>query len=71
MRIDGEEAWLRVEDDGTGFDPRQRLGSGHFGLANLRDRAGGLGGVLSVESEPNRGTRIIVRLPVAPSERPI
>lgn len=70
LRIDSDEATLQVDDDGVGFDPGQRLGSGHFGLANLRDRAGGLGGALSIESGPNEGTRIIVRLPLAPSETP-
>lgn len=70
LGIAGDAATLRVEDDGVGFDPRRRLGSGHFGLANLRGRAAGLAGTLTIESERNRGTRIIVRLPLAPSEIP-
>jgi signal transduction histidine kinase len=65
-----DDATMRIEDDGVGFDPSRRLGSGHFGLANLRDRAAGLGGTLAIESEPGRGTRIILRLPLAPSESP-
>ncbi len=63
-----DAATMRIADDGVGFDPSKRLGSGHFGLANLRDRASGLGGTMVVESEPGRGTRIILRLPLAPSE---
>ena len=70
IRVEGDEAVLRIEDDGVGFDPARRLGSGHFGLANLRDRAAGLAGTLAIESEPALGTRIIVRLPLAPSESP-
>ena len=63
-------ATLTVADDGAGFDPEARLGSGHFGLANLRDRAAALGGTLSIESAPAMGTRIIVRLPlVSPENR--
>jgi signal transduction histidine kinase len=58
-------AEMLIEDDGAGFDPARRLGSTHFGLANLRDRAAAVGGSLEVDSEPGRGTRIIVRLPVA------
>jgi signal transduction histidine kinase len=69
IEVEGEQAVLRIEDDGAGFDPARRLGSGHFGLANLRDRAAGVAGTLTIDSEPNRGTRIIVRLPVPPSER--
>lgn len=66
--VEDDEAILRVEDDGVGFDPDQHRGSGHFGLANLRDRAAGVGGTLSIGSEPGMGTRIIVRLPLAPTE---
>jgi signal transduction histidine kinase len=68
--VEGDEAILRIEDDGNGFDPEQRRGSGHFGLANLRDRAAGVGGSLAIGSEPAKGTRIIVRLPLAPTESP-
>jgi signal transduction histidine kinase len=70
LTVDAGQATLRIDDDGVGFDPGRRLGSGHFGLANLRDRAAGLAGTLTIESEPERGTRIIVRLPLAPSESP-
>ena len=59
---------LRVEDDGVGFDPDRPLGNGHFGLANLRDRAAGVAGTLTIESRPDEGTRILVRLPAAQAE---
>ena len=68
LRLEGGTAELEVEDDGSGFDPTQRFGSGHFGLANLRDRAAAINGTLSIDSAPGKGTRIIVRLPVAPGE---
>ena len=54
-------AWI------VGFDPATRLGSGHFGLANLRDRAAAVGGMLTIESRPGSGTRIIVAVPIAPT----
>jgi len=57
---------MTLSDDGRGFDPRHRRGSGHFGLANLHDRAASVGGRLDVESSPGNGTQIIVRLPLAP-----
>jgi signal transduction histidine kinase len=59
---------IRVEDDGVGFDPAVRLDGTHFGLANLRDRAGAFGGTIRIESDPDNGTRIIVRLPIGPAE---
>lgn len=69
VAVDGDVATLRVEDDGGGFDPDQRLGTGHFGIANLRDRAAAVAGDLTIESEPGKGARIIVRLPLSTAER--
>jgi signal transduction histidine kinase len=63
-----DEATLTIADDGVGFDPSARLGSGHFGLANLRDRAAAIAGTISIESRAGEGTRIIVRIPLAPLE---
>ena len=62
LRLEGADAELVVDDDGRGFNPSRRPPPGHFGLANLRDRATAIGGILRVESGPGSGTRIIVRL---------
>ena len=66
LHVEGDDAILRIEDQGVGFDPDRRMGSGHFGLPNLRDRAARVGGTLTIESEAGVGTRIIVRLPLPP-----
>ena len=66
LQADGDHVTLTIADNGAGFDPDSRLGSGHFGLANLRDRAAALAGTLAIESDPATGTRIIVRLPLSP-----
>ncbi|MGE5264248.1 MAG: GAF domain-containing protein [Acidobacteriota bacterium] len=50
---------LSVEDDGRGFD-LTNVGSGHFGLGNLRDRAQAMGAELEIASKPGKGTRIKV-----------
>jgi signal transduction histidine kinase len=63
-----EEATLTIADDGVGFDPEARLGSGHFGMVNLRDRAAGLAGTIAIVSAAGDGARIIVRVPIAPPE---
>lgn len=69
LRVEADAAILHIEDDGIGFDPDQRFGSGHIGLANLRDRAAALAGTLAIESEPGKGARIIVQLPLTAAER--
>ncbi|MEU2388261.1 GAF domain-containing sensor histidine kinase [Streptomyces sp. NPDC012461] len=57
-------AVLRVTDDGSGFDPRTvRRAGRHLGLVSMRDRASGVGGRLSVESEPGKGTTIELEVP--------
>ena len=69
LRVVDDTAILVVQDDGVGFDPGRRLGSAHFGLANLRDRAAAVAGTLQIESVPGKGTGIIVRLPLVSRER--
>ncbi|WP_172387863.1 GAF domain-containing sensor histidine kinase [Streptomyces sp. MNP-20] len=60
----GTGAVLRVTDDGKGFDPRATRRAGrHLGLVSMRDRAGGVGGRLTVASEPGKGTTIEMEVP--------
>ncbi|OON74042.1 GAF domain-containing sensor histidine kinase [Streptomyces tsukubensis] len=60
----GGGAVLRVGDDGSGFDPRAvRRAGRHLGLVSMRDRASGVGGALTVESGPGRGTTIEMEVP--------
>jgi signal transduction histidine kinase len=61
---------LRVTDDGHGFDANGDLlrvsKAGHIGLASMRERAELLRGELDIESS-ERGTRVLVRLPLPES----
>lgn len=60
----GQGALLRVTDDGAGFDPSAvRQAGRHLGLVSMRDRAGGVGGRLTVESAPGKGTVIEMEVP--------
>lgn len=58
---------LSVRDDGRGFLPH-RIGppdlSGH-GLPGMRERANALGGELTIESSPGKGTLVAVTAPIA------
>jgi signal transduction histidine kinase len=53
---------LTIADDGEGFDTR--IDSSGFGLRNMRDRAGALGGKLRITSLAGKGTTLRVTLPL-------
>ena len=62
---------LEVEDDGVGFDPAgvaspRETGEG-LGLLGMRERLALLGGRIDLESEPQRGTRIVATMPLPPA----
>ena len=68
------EIKLEVSDDGLGFElprtPTDFAAGGHFGLIGMRERADLIGARLEVQSQPGRGTRLQVRLPVTQLEKP-
>jgi PAS domain S-box-containing protein len=55
---------LEMIDDGQGFDPQTADQSGGFGLQGMAERVQRLGGVLEIESEPRKGTRLRVTVPI-------
>ena len=57
---------VRISDDGRGFVPQWRVptSTGGFGLWSMLDRAQALGGELNLESEPGRGTTIVLAVPM-------
>jgi signal transduction histidine kinase len=64
----GGDLVLRVEDEGTGFDPAtlsaDSTGTG-FGLPRVTERLRLFGGRLQIDSAPEAGTRCTVRVPLA------
>ncbi len=48
---------LEIVDDGIGFNPAE-VRSGGMGLRNIRERADLIGGELTIDSSPGKGTRI-------------
>jgi signal transduction histidine kinase len=68
LEATGDEVRLIVEDNGRGFDldsdTARALGMGHLGLLGVRERLALVGGNLEVESAPNGGTTIYVRVPI-------
>lgn len=59
---------LEVEDDGRGFQvPRSTTNlaaAGRLGLLGMQERASLAGGICEIDSEPGKGTRVRVELPV-------
>jgi len=68
----GSSVMLIVEDDGKGFDVARVMDSrpheGNLGLYGMRERASLLGGTLTIESTPGRGTAVFVRIPLEGKE---
>jgi signal transduction histidine kinase len=61
------EGRLIVEDDGIGFGGERSgaaaVSMSGFGLINIRERLSLVGGSLSIETAPNRGTTLFCRVP--------
>jgi PAS domain S-box-containing protein len=68
----GDYLRLTVEDEGAGFDAAQVDGMQErsFGLFSLRERIRFMGGRLNIRSQPGRGTRVEVDLPVSEPSAP-
>jgi signal transduction histidine kinase len=62
LTFEPDAAQLRVKDHGDGFalpsDPAALSRDGHYGLANMRERAHKVGGQMRMTSEPGMGTCI-------------
>jgi signal transduction histidine kinase len=56
-----EEVELEIVDDGVGIPAERTSG---VGLSSMYERAAELGGRCVVESVPNSGTRVLIRLPM-------
>jgi signal transduction histidine kinase len=60
---EGDGVWLKITDDGDGFDLAAPRSSQSFGLTSMRERAESLGGQFNISSAPGAGTTIEVVLP--------
>jgi two-component system NarL family sensor kinase len=61
LQADDENVTLSVRDSGPGVDAARPAG---IGLTTMRERADELGGTVTVESAPQRGTTVTARVPV-------
>jgi signal transduction histidine kinase len=58
-------AVLIIEDDGVGFHPDDnQLAESGFGMSGMRERTALIGAEFEVESHPEKGTTIYVKVPL-------
>jgi signal transduction histidine kinase len=69
LRRTADHVQAIIEDDGRGFDarvaPQSGNGGGRLGLLGIQERLGMVGGNLNVESAPERGATLFVRIPIS------
>jgi len=60
------EGWLHlsVEDDGCGAMPQAFESAQAYGIMGMRERARHFGGVIDIDSQPGRGTRMRLSMPL-------
>jgi signal transduction histidine kinase len=58
-----------VEDNGVGFDPEADAAGGRLGLFGMQERVETVGGHMTVESAPGRGTTVYVQIPLQEGAR--
>lgn len=62
LRYENPVFLMQIEDNGKGFDPSvPKAGNG---LKNMHTRAKNIGGQLTIKSDKNQGTTIILNLPI-------
>jgi PAS domain S-box-containing protein len=65
LQMEQETLVLNVWDDGRGFNPDALSQVRMLGLAGMRERAALVGGTLLVQSAPDQGTLVALRVPLA------
>jgi two-component system sensor histidine kinase UhpB len=68
LNVQGGEVQLNLKDDGHGFDPDQidqeALHEQHWGLIGIQERVELVRGRMSITSDPQHGTTLLVCLPL-------
>jgi PAS domain S-box-containing protein len=62
VHCDPAQAELRIRDNGCGFDPAD-IPPDRFGVKIMRERVEAIGARLQIDSQPGRGTEVVVRWP--------
>jgi signal transduction histidine kinase len=66
LRKAGDKLFLSVSDNGRGFDAKEMRDRVGLGIRSMGERARLVGGRFAIHSEPGKGTRIDVCIPLQP-----
>jgi signal transduction histidine kinase len=70
--LDATPSRIEVRDDGVGFDPdAPQTRARHLGLTSMEERAAAIGGKVSIDASPGRGTSVIAEVVLAAGVREI
>ena len=69
LREDSSEIHLVIGDLGRGFDVESALQGKGLGLTSMRERVRLVSGMIAIDSKPNGGTRIHVRVPLGSEQK--
>jgi signal transduction histidine kinase len=64
INVVASDLHLSITDNGDGFDSLENFAAHHFGIRNMEKRAGQVNGKLDIESHPEKGTKIKLRMPL-------
>jgi signal transduction histidine kinase len=64
LRGVSDEIQLTVSDGGVGFESKLAMNGEGLGLISMRERLHLVKGEISIESQPNRGTTVVARVPL-------
>ncbi len=67
LEVKANEVMLEISDDGVGFDMSEGV-IGGIGFSSMRERSNRINGQLEIDSIINKGTRIILKVPLASND---
>jgi two-component system, NarL family, sensor histidine kinase DegS len=65
LSLDSQEVKVLIKDNGKGFDTNSLNETGGIGLKLLQERVAMLGGSINIKSTQDKGTEVILQIPVA------
>jgi PAS domain S-box-containing protein len=60
----GKQLNLKIEDNGKGIQEQDKNKMSSLGLLGMQERVNDMGGTLSIEGQPGKGTTIVVAIPL-------